>query len=62
MSFTRGQAVEFTLRYATAIIFVAIFLYFGLQAPRFLALDSVSNIVKQSAFIGIVAVGMTLCS
>jgi ribose transport system permease protein len=59
MKFTRGQAIEFTLRYATAIIFVAIFLYFGLQAPRFLALDSVSNIVKQSAFIGIVAVGMT---
>jgi ribose/xylose/arabinose/galactoside ABC-type transport system permease subunit len=59
MNLTRGQLVEFGLRYATAFIFVAIFLYFGMQAPRFLALDSVSNILKQSAFIGIVAVGMT---
>ena len=59
MNLTRPQLIEFSLRYATAVIFVAIFLYFGLQAPRFLALDSVSNIVKQSAFIGIVAVGMT---
>jgi len=59
MNLTRGQLIEFSLRYATAFIFVAIFLYFGLQAPRFLGLDSVSNILKQSAFIGIVAVGMT---
>lgn len=59
MNLTSGQVSEYLLRYATAIIFVAIFLYFGVQAPRFLALESVSNIVKQSAFIGIVAVGMT---
>lgn len=59
MNLTSGKVSEYFLRYATAIIFVAIFLYFGLQAPRFLVLDSVSNMVKQSAFIGMVAVGMT---
>lgn len=59
MKLTSGQVSEYLLRFATVVIFVTIFLYFGLQAPRFLALDSVSNIVKQSAFIGIVAVGMT---
>ena len=43
----------------TLIIFLVIFLYFGLQAPRFLGLDSIANIVKQASFIGIIAVGMT---
>ena len=41
------------------MIFLVIFLYFGLQAPRFLGLDSIANIVKQASFIGVIAVGMT---
>lgn len=56
---TRARLTELLLRYATALLFLAVFLYFGLQAPRFLTLESIANIVKQASFIGIVAVGMT---
>jgi ribose/xylose/arabinose/galactoside ABC-type transport system permease subunit len=56
---TRAQLTELLLRNITPLIFVAIFLYFGLQAPRFLGLDSIANIIKQASFIGVIAVGMT---
>lgn len=56
---TRARLIELLLRNVTILIFVALFLYFGLQAPRFLGLDSIANIVKQASFIGIIAVGMT---
>lgn len=56
---TRARLTELLLRNVTILIFVALFLYFGLQAPRFLGLDSIANIVKQASFIGIIAVGMT---
>jgi ribose/xylose/arabinose/galactoside ABC-type transport system permease subunit len=36
-----------------------VFLFFGLQSPRFFQLDNISNIIKNAAFTGIVAVGMT---
>lgn len=55
----RLKLTEILLRNVTLLIFVALFLYFGLQAPRFLGLDSIANIVKQASFIGIIAVGMT---
>ncbi|NDJ61837.1 MAG: ABC transporter permease, partial [Chloroflexi bacterium] len=47
------------LRYTTPIMFVVIFLFFGLQSPRFLEIDNISNILKQASFTGIAAVGMT---
>lgn len=47
------------LRYTTPIIFLAAFLFFGLQEPRFVETESLVNLVKQASFIGIVAVGMT---
>ena len=47
------------LRYASFVVFVLVLLYFGVQAPRFLGVDSLGNIIKQASFIGIVAVGMT---
>jgi ribose/xylose/arabinose/galactoside ABC-type transport system permease subunit len=56
---TRAQLTELLLRNVTAIIFLVIFLYFGLQAPRFLGLESIANIIKQASFIGVIAVGMT---
>ncbi|MBW2690922.1 MAG: ABC transporter permease, partial [Deltaproteobacteria bacterium] len=37
-----------------------IFCVFGLLERRFLQLETLENIVKQSSFIGIVAVGITL--
>lgn len=56
---TRARLAELLLRNVTVLIFIAVFLYFGLQAPRFFGLDSVANIVKQASFIGVIAVGMT---
>ena len=59
MTSARRRLTELLLRNATVIIFLAVFLYFGLQAPRFLGLEIVANIVKQASFIGVIAVGMT---
>ena len=56
---TRARLTELMLRNVTLLIFLVIFLYFGIQSPRFLGLDSIANIVKQASFIGIIAVGMT---
>ena len=47
------------LQLAPFILFVAIFVGFGLASERFLSLQSFENIVKQASFIGIVAIGLT---
>jgi ribose transport system permease protein len=47
------------LRHATLLIFAAVLLWFGAQTPGFLAPESLGNIVKQAAFIGIAAIGIT---
>lgn len=56
---TRAKLGELLLRNLTLIIFIVVFVYFGVQAPRFFGIDSIANIVKQASFIGIIAVGMT---
>jgi ribose/xylose/arabinose/galactoside ABC-type transport system permease subunit len=56
---SREKATTLALQYTTVILFVAVFLFFGLPSPRFLEAQSISNIIKQAAFTGIVAVGMT---
>src|SRR4029078_10853672 len=45
--------------YATLIILLAVFIYFGASAPNFLSAENVLNIVKQASFVGVIAVGMT---
>jgi len=50
---------DLALRYATAAIFVAVLAWFGFQNPDFLSAESLGNIVKQSSFIGIAAIGIT---
>jgi ribose/xylose/arabinose/galactoside ABC-type transport system permease subunit len=55
----RQQLTEFLLRHTTAIIFIAVFLFFGLQSLNFFSADNVLNIVKQASFTGVIAVGMT---
>ncbi len=52
-------ALAFALRQASFVIFALVLIYFGIQAPHFLSPESLGNIVKQSSFIGIAAVGMT---
>lgn len=41
------------------ILFLVIFVIFGVLSPRFLTYQNFENIVTQSSYIGIVAVGMT---
>jgi ribose/xylose/arabinose/galactoside ABC-type transport system permease subunit len=53
------HALDIAVRNATYLIFGAVLLWFGLQAPAFLMPESLANIVKQSSFIGIAALGMT---
>jgi ribose transport system permease protein len=53
------RALDLALKRATVIIFATVLLYFGLQAPAFLGYENLGNIVKQSAFIGIAAIGIT---
>jgi ribose/xylose/arabinose/galactoside ABC-type transport system permease subunit len=53
------RALDIAVRNTTYLIFGAVLLWFGLQAPAFLMPESLANIVKQSSFIGIAALGMT---
>ena len=52
------RLTDFLLRNATAIIFIAVFVFFGLQSVNFFGPESVGNIVKQASFTGVIAVGM----
>lgn len=54
-----SRIADLALRHATLLIFVAVLLWFGAQAPGFVSPQSLANIVKQSAFIGIAAIGIT---
>jgi hypothetical protein len=56
---TYQRITDFLLGNSSLVLFVTVFLFFGAQSPRFLELESISNIIKQAAFTGIVAVGMT---
>jgi ribose/xylose/arabinose/galactoside ABC-type transport system permease subunit len=55
----QSRLLPILLRYASVFVFIVVLLYFGVQAPRFLGIESLGNIIKQASFIGIVAVGMT---
>jgi ribose/xylose/arabinose/galactoside ABC-type transport system permease subunit len=55
----RRKWTELLLRHVTVLLFILVFVYFGIQAPRFFGLDSIANIIKQASFTGVVAVGMT---
>jgi ribose transport system permease protein len=47
------------LRNMPLILFVLVFVLFSLLDERFFSLDNFSNIVESSAFVGLLAVGMT---
>jgi ribose/xylose/arabinose/galactoside ABC-type transport system permease subunit len=50
---------QLLLNNSTIILFVVVLLVFGLSSNNFLTLESMTNIVKQASFTGIIAVGMT---
>ena len=54
------RATDLVLNHSSLVFLACILLYYGLQAPAFLSLESLGNIVKQSSFIGVAALGMTL--
>ena len=55
----RDRLTDFLLRHATAIIFIVVFVYFGVSADNFFSAENTLNIVKQASFVGVIAVGMT---
>jgi len=57
---TRADALQLRLlQNAPLVLFLAVFLLFSALQSRFFALETVENIVSQSAITGILAVGMT---
>lgn len=60
MSRSSFNLPQFLLNNSTIVLFVIVFVVFGLSSPRFFEPDSViNNIIKQSSYTGILAVGMT---
>ena len=59
----RTNITQLLLNNSTIILFVAVFLIFGMSSPKLFEGDnlvnSLINIVKQASFTGIIAVGMT---
>ena len=47
------------LENTTAVIFIIVFVYFGMSAENFFGADNTFNIIKQASFVGIIAIGMT---
>lgn len=54
-----NKLIKFTLKNSTAVLFVLIFIMFGLIAPRFFTVKNFQNIMSNASYIGIIAVGMT---
>jgi ribose/xylose/arabinose/galactoside ABC-type transport system permease subunit len=55
----RWNLLQFLLNNSTLVLFVVVFILFGLSSPRFFTLENIINFVKQASFTGIIAVGMT---
>lgn len=59
MKLNRANSVQLLLNNSTIILFVVVFILFGLSSPLFLQVESFVNIVKQASYTGIIAIGMT---
>ncbi|PWJ49193.1 ABC transporter permease [Faecalicatena contorta] len=46
------------LRNIPIILFIAIFLIFGIFSPKFISMDSFKNILVSSSYVGIIAIGI----
>lgn len=56
----RRNVAQLLLNNSTIVLFLAVFMVFGLSSPRFFEPSSVlNNILKQATYTGIIAVGMT---
>lgn len=54
------RAFDLALMHSSVAFLILILVYYGIQAPAFLMPESLANIIKQSSFIGIAALGMTV--
>lgn len=59
MQFSKNKLVLLGLKNTPVILFIVIFIIFGILSPLFLQYQTFENILKQASYIGIVAVGMT---
>jgi ribose/xylose/arabinose/galactoside ABC-type transport system permease subunit len=59
MKLNRANTVQLLLNNSTIILFIVVFVLFGLSSPLFLQVESFINIVKQASYTGIIAIGMT---
>ena len=58
---TLGTRVKrFIGDYGLAVVFAVVFVYFSISAPGFLTVDNISNVVRQSSIVGLVAFGITI--
>jgi ribose transport system permease protein len=57
--FSRDRIMSLLLGNATAIIFIVVFVGFGISADNFFSAENTLNIIKQASFVGVIAVGMT---
>jgi len=55
----KSPTLHFVLRHAPVLLFASLVVALGMLAPKFLTLANASNIIVQSAPVGVVAVGMT---
>jgi ribose transport system permease protein len=54
-----NEFLRFGLKNTSIILFVALFMIFGILTPRFFTYQNFENILAQASYIGIIAVGMT---
>jgi ribose/xylose/arabinose/galactoside ABC-type transport system permease subunit len=53
------RGTDLALTHSGLLFLACILIYFGIQVPSFLSVESLGNIVKQASFIGVAALGMT---
>jgi ribose transport system permease protein len=59
MSFDRTRLLMLILRFAPLLLFLALFIAFGLMSDRFVTLANLRNILTQATHIAVMAIGMT---
>lgn len=56
----RAMLASFTSGYSTALVVVALFLFYSLTSARFFGVDNAQNILDQMATVGVLGIGMTI--
>jgi ribose transport system permease protein len=59
MNGERRSVQQILLNNSTVLLFIVVFVVFGLSSPDFFQVESIVNIIKQASFTGITAIGIT---